>query len=407
MRVLLVAAGTMGDVAPYTGLAPRLAEAGHEVAIAAYPRFAELVRSCGAEFREIPGDPAVRGEWTQAENSAGAARGAAGKGLELGEAILSAAKQGADVLLLSMAAQPGVHVAESLGIPSLGVFLQPLFPTTEHPPSFLGAARSLGAWGNRAAARAVLGVMGRLMTRTTMELRARLGLPTRTRAELAGQHAEWPVLHGYSPSVLPRPADWRPGLDVCGYFWPAPRPDWTPPSELTDFLAAGPPPVFVGFGSRKIEDASRIATLVTEALRLAGVRGVIQAGWAGLAAATEHTITVGEAPHEWLFPRMSAVVHHSGAGTTAAGLRAGVPTVGVPILGDQPFWAGRVATLGAGPAPVPYRKLSARRLAEAITAAVSTPSYRERAQELSRRIATEDGAGAVVAAINRLPSPTL
>ncbi|SDM36981.1 glycosyltransferase [Allokutzneria albata] len=399
MRVLIVAVGTMGDVAPYTGLVPRLVEAGHEVAIAAYPRFAELIRSCGAEFRDIPGDPAARGEWTQAENSSQAARGAASKGLELGEAILAAAKQGTDVLLLSMAAQPGVHVAESLGIPSIGVFLQPLFPTTEHPPSFLGVGGSLGGWGNRAAARAVMGVMGRLMSRTTMELRSRLGLPTRTRAQLAEQHAAWPVLHGYSPSVLPRPADWRPGLEVCGYFWPAPRPEWTPPQELLDFLADGPPPVFVGFGSRKIADAPRIAGLVDEALRLAGVRGVIQAGWADLTTSSSNTITIGEAPHEWLFPQVSAVVHHSGAGTTAAGLRAGVPTVGVPILGDQPFWAGRVAGLGAGPTPVPYKKLTARRLADAIA---SAPAFADRARELGRRIATEDGAGAVVAAVNRL-----
>ncbi|WP_086824103.1 glycosyltransferase [Allokutzneria sp. NRRL B-24872] len=401
MRVLIVAAGTMGDVAPYTGLVPPLIEAGHTVAIAAYPRFAELIRACGAEFRELPGDPSVRGEWTQAENSSKAARGAAGKGLELGEAILEAAKQGADVLLLSMAAQPGVHVAESLGIPSIGVFLQPLFPTSEHPPSFLGVGGSLGGWGNRASAKAVMGVMGRLMSSTTMELRSRLGLPTRTRAQLTEQHASWPVLHGYSPSVLPRPADWRPGLDVCGYFWPAPS-TWEPSQDLLDFLADGPPPVFVGFGSRNIEDAPRIAALVDEALGLAGVRGVVQAGWAELAASSSRTFTVGEAPHSWLFPRMAAVVHHSGAGTTAAGLRAGVPTVGVPILGDQPFWAGRVAALGAGPKPLPYKKLTAQRLADSIRAAVSTPSFGVRARALSEQIAAENGAGAVVAAINGL-----
>jgi UDP:flavonoid glycosyltransferase YjiC (YdhE family) len=402
MRVLIVAVGTMGDVAPYTGLVPALREAGHEVAIAAYPRFAGLVESTGAEFREIAGDPAVQGEWTQAENSTQAAKGVAAKQLELGESILAVAKQGADVLLLCMAAQSGVHVAESLGIASIGLFLQPVFPTSEHPPSFLGTSGSLGSWGNRAAAKLVVGMMGKLLAKSTAQLRSRLGLPALSRKQLVGQLSSWPVLHGYSPSVLPRPKDWRPGAEVSGYFFPAVPEGWRPPAELTEFLAAGPKPVYIGFGSRKIADAPRIAALVDEALRIAGARGVIQAGWVGLVSGSHDTITIGETPHSWLFPRMAAVVHHSGAGTTAAGLRAGVPTVGVPILGDQPFWAGRVAALGAGPAPVPYKKLTAQCLADAIGAALTTPSYRDAASALSGRIASEDGPGNVVAAISKL-----
>ncbi|NUP00107.1 MAG: glycosyltransferase family 1 protein [Nonomuraea sp.] len=399
MRIMIVALGTMGDVAPYTGLATRLHGAGHEVSVAAYPRFAEMIRGIGVAFREIPGDPAVEGEWTQAENSRQAARGVAGKSLELGESILAAAKQGTDLLLLSMSGQVGIHVAESLGIPSMGVFLQPIIPTREFPPSFLGVTGSLGSWGNRAAAQLVIGAMSRMMKGATKELRSRLGLPETADHE---RGLAWPILHGYSPSVLPRPADWRPSLQVAGYFWPEMRKDWRPPQELVDFLESGPPPVYIGFGSRRIADAARIAALVEQALRQAGARGVISAGWSELAARSETTITIGETPHEWLFPRMAAVVHHCGAGTTGAGLRAGVPTVGVPILGDQPFWAGRVAALGAGPAPIPYKKLSAERLGAAISAAVSNPAYRQAAARIGERIAAEDGAGAVLAAVERM-----
>ncbi|GII66524.1 glycosyl transferase [Sphaerisporangium krabiense] len=402
MRVLIVALGTMGDVAPYTGLAAPLRAAGHEVAIAAFPRFAELVRACGAEFREIAGDPAAAGGWTQAENSSRALRSVTAQTLELGESVLAVAKDGIDVLLLSMPAQAGMYVAESLGIPSMGLFLQPLFPTAAHPPSFLGTGGSLGSWGNRAAGHLVLGLMGRLAVRGIRELRARLGLPPATRRELGAQMDAWTVLHAYSPSVLPRPVDWRAGLEVSGYLWPAVPPDWRPPADLAGFLDAGPPPVYVGFGSRNIADGARIVEVVEEALRLAGARGVLHAGWAGLASRSDRLLTIGQTPHEWLFPRMAAVVHHCGAGTTAAGLRAGVPTVGVPILGDQPFWAGRVAALGAGPRPVPYGKLSAARLAEAISGAVSDPSYRTAATALSRRVAVENGAGAVVAALDRV-----
>jgi UDP:flavonoid glycosyltransferase YjiC (YdhE family) len=131
------------------------------------------------------------------------------------------------------------------------------------------------------------------------------------------------------------------------------------------------------------------------------MRGVIQAGWSGLVSRSERTVTIGETSYDWLFPRTAAVVHHCGSGTTACGLRAGVPTVGIPIIGSQPLWAGRVAALGAGPAPVPYKKLTVDRLTEAISAAVSRPEYRAAAQEVSRRMAAEDAAGRVLAAVDR------
>jgi UDP:flavonoid glycosyltransferase YjiC (YdhE family) len=405
MRVLIVALGTMGDVAPYTGLAARLKDGGHEVTIAAYPRFAELVRHAGVEFREIAGDPAVIGRWTQAENGSQAMQSMRETVIEMGEAILDVATLGkAEVLLLSLAALPGVQVAESLGIPSLGVFLEPIYPTAEFPPAFLGVTGSLGPLRNRAANVLVHGVFGLVLNGATNRLRARLGLRTLNRHELREQLAATPVLHGISQSLLPRPADWPQSMEMSGFFWPTVPPDWQPSADLVDFLDAGPPPVFVSFGSRRMSeaDAARIDGLVDEALRHNGVRGVIQAGWSGLAGRSERTITIGETSYEWLFPRMAAVVHHCGSGTTAAGLRAGVPTVGIPILGSQPLWAGRVAALGAGPAPIRYKKLSAKRLTDAIAAAVSRPAHREAAQALSRRIAAEDGAGDVLAAVDRL-----
>lgn len=404
MRVLIVAIGSMGDVVPYTGLAARLREAGHEVSIAAYQQFAETIRDCGAEFREIPGDPTVLGEWTQAKNTSGAFRGVLGKTVELGESILGAAKQGTDVMLLSVAAINGVHVAESLDIPSMGVFVEPLFPTSAHLPSFVGVGGSLGPMGNRVANGLFMGAAGLLTRGGIRELRSRLGLPALTRRKLAEKIDAWPVQHGYSPSVLPKPTDYQAPWEIAGYFWPAVRPTWEPSAELVDFLAAGPPPVYVSFGSRQMsdEEASKTAVLVEDALRQAGVRGVLQAGWAGLVGRSDSTLTIGQTSYEWLFPQMAAVVHHCGAGTTGSGLRAGVPTVPVPILASQPFWAGRVAALGAGPKPLPYKKLTADRLAGAISAALTDPSYRTAATDISRRIAAEDGAGNVIAALDRL-----
>ena len=410
MRVLIVALGTMGDVAPYTGLAARLRAGGHDVTVAAYPKFAEQIRSAGVEFREISGDPTVIGRWTQAENGSQAMRSMKEDVIDRGEAIREVATQGeAEVLLLSLAALPGLQVAESLGLPCLGVFLEPIYPTAEFPPAFLGVTGQLGPLRNRAANALLHGVFGAVLNGATNRLRAQLGLRPLNRRGLRDQMAALPVLHGISPSLLPRPADWPATMEMSGFFWPTVRPEWQPAAELVDFLAAGPPPVFVSFGSRRMSDAdaARIAGLVDEALRRTGMRGVIQAGWAGLAGRSASTITIDETSYDWLFPQMAAVVHHCGSGTTAAGLRAGVPTVGVPIIGSQPLWAGRIAALGAGPAPIRYKKLSATRLTAAISAAVSQPSHRAAAQELSRRMAAEDAAGDVLAAVDRIAARTV
>jgi sterol 3beta-glucosyltransferase len=221
--------------------------------------------------------------------------------------------------------------------------------------------------------------------------------------------AQWPVLHGYSPTIVARPADWRAGLDVVGYWWPAgPSADWRPPAELTDFLGAGPAPVFVGFGSTMVaaRDAERLSEEIRDGLRRAGVRGIVQAGWACLGVSDDDVLTIGEIPHDWLFPRMAAVAHHCGAGTVAAGLRAGVPTIAIPGLGDQPFWARHLYELGASTAPIPQRRLNAERLAEAVNTATTDHQIRDTARELADRIAGEDGAARVVATVESLINST-
>ena len=212
----------------------------------------------------------------------------------------------------------------------------------------------------------------------------------------------WPVCLGYSPAVVPRPTDWPPNVEVVGYWWPATSPRWRPDPELTDFLSAGPPPVFVGFGSLAVGSGEQLGPVILDAIREAGVRAVVQSGWAELSVESDDVLLIGEAPHEWLFPRMAAAVHHAGAGTTGAGLRAGLPTVTVPVLADQPFWADRVHDLGAGPAPVPFADLTADRLAAAIRAALDEPRHRDRAAELARLVNGEDGGGAVARRIEQL-----
>ena len=208
------------------------------------------------------------------------------------------------------------------------------------------------------------------------------------------------MLHGFSPLVVPRPDDWRPGLTVTGYWWPY---DAEPqlPSPVRDFLDAGPAPVFVGLGSATVPDPERLSACIVHALRRAGLRGVIQRGWAGLEASGDDMLTVDDIPHSALFPRMAAVVHHAGAGTTAAGLRAGVPAVPVPIQFDEGFWSARLVSLGVAPRTLPLRHLTPSTLATALMRATRDPAFARRAERLGARIRGEDGVAPVLAAVDR------
>ncbi|MCR8578666.1 glycosyltransferase [Streptomyces sp. Isolate_219] len=425
-KILITAAGSHGDIAPYTGVGARLRAAGHEVALATHDSYAPLVQAAGLEFRRLPADPRTRRadpagpadatEQARRSPAPGGTRAlmrqAAAFIKELGGGIADAARDDTDLLLLSATTAPlGHHLAEARGIPSLELPLVPTAPTGDFAPVVSGG-RSLGRWGNRAAGRLSLHVIDRLYADAAREMRARLGLPpatprtVRRRAEAAGR----PVLYGFSEVLVPRPTDWRTGLDVVGNWWPWHAPDDRLPPVVEDFLAAGPPPVFIGFGSMAGGEGERLSALAAAALRRAKVRGILQSGWAGLT--TRHTfadddlLTIGEVPHALLFPRMSAVVHHCGAGTAAAGVRAGVPTVPVPVTADQPFWAARLAALGVATASIPFKDLSTdnavARLAHAITQATAAPARRDHATAAAHRLATEDGAGEVLKAAERL-----
>ncbi|MGY0067254.1 glycosyltransferase [Streptomyces sp. QTS137] len=398
MRILIVTAGSRGDVAPFTGLGRRLLDAGHQVAVAAHPSFGALVGGCGLDHRPVPGDPQglVRA-WSQAASREEARAMTRAYADGLADGVADAVAAGADLVLTPFGPAPLSRTAgEAFGVPVIGTYLTPAFATAEFP---LPGARDIdgpGPEGNLAAGRAVLERAKGVFAGAVARLRDRLGLPAD--APSAPEEIR-PVLHGFSPLVVPRPGDWPSGVGVAGYWWPA-RPDrWQPPAELVDFLQAGPPPVFIGFGSMAPGQGERLSELVAAAVERAGVRAVVQAGWAELGGRGADVLVVGDLPHDWLFPRTAAVVHHAGAGTTAAGLRAGVPALPVPVMADQPFWASRLYRLGVAPRPLPFQDLTVEALGAGITACLSDPAHRRRAAELAHGIAAEDGAAAVLAHI--------
>ncbi|GAA2609923.1 glycosyltransferase [Actinomadura fulvescens] len=410
-RIVIFAAGSRGDIQPCVALGQALVARGDQVRLVASNRYARLALSAGLELAPLTADPTEI-----LESDAGQELLAGGRNPvkflggfrrilgPMAERLLSeclAACKDADVILGPTLGFLPQHIGEHLGVPWAFVHFQPSQPTGAFPHPFMPRARLLGAWANKASFLAVDQIAWQLSRPFINPWRRdelRLS-PLSPRGPMHKVRDERrPVLACFSPAVVPRPADWPSYVHVTGY-WFLDEPEWQPPGDLTDFLASGPAPVYAGFGSMVPKDADMTGRIVRAALRLAGVRGIVQGD---PATSDDDILAVDDVPHSWLFPRMAAVVHHGGAGTTAAGLRAGVPTVVTPFFGDQPFWGERVAALGAGPAPVPFSSLTVPRLAAAIRRATGSQDIAYQAADLGLRIKAEDGVAKACALLDSL-----
>ncbi len=417
MRVCILTLGSRGDVQPYVALARGLDAAGHRIAVCAAPAFRPLVESHGVEFASFDtGDPQAMLRSPEGQAAIRTARNPFAlfralcrllePVLEKGYAEACRSTEGADAVLAAPGALPIAQALhERRDIPFAGAFLQPNHPTREFGswlfpelPSwlpFLGGLR-------RASYRVTWHVLYRLIRAANDAARRRvLGLGPGPNPFAAMLRERWPTLYGLSGAVVPRPADWGPELALTGYWFLDRARSWTPPRELSDFLSSGPPPICVGFGSMPSADPEQTTELYTRALALAGRRGLLLTGWGGLTRARlpETVLALDSAPHDWLFPRVAAVVHHGGAGTTAAALRAGAPALVIPFIADQRFWGQRVNALGAGLGPMSRRQLAPEPLAAALRALVENPAYRARAVQVSEALAREDGVGRAIAAL--------
>ena len=350
--ILIAAYGSRGDIMPLTGIAGALQRVGHRVSMTCTPDLVDEITPLGIDAR--PADFRLNADvdTSAADPLKLAAEMVKPRGMrQLGANLLAAMSDTpADIVLLTPFAELAGHLfAEARGIPSLGLRLQPMSATGDFPPSLLGAW-SAGRVVNRAAGRSAARWFDRIYRTPLAGFRAELGLPRRSARSLrnARTAVKWPIPHGFSRSVIRTPGDWRHGLEVTGYWWPQDLPDWTPPSELVDFLDAGEAPVYVGLGSLMVpeKESARLSEVIGTALRSAGLRGIVSGGGAGLHVEGDDVLTVGTVPHSWLFPRMRAAVHSCSAGTTAASLRAGLPVVG-SLLPEEISRSGRDASGGS------------------------------------------------------------
>ena len=405
MLVTMLTAGSRGDLQPYLALGRAIQDAGHRARIATFENYAEFVKSFSLEFFPVKGDVTrviasseVQGA-IQADNPL--------KVLASFNTLKSMvynlqqdfhqACAGSDAIVYHPGAAIGYFIAQEMNIPSIFAPPFPMTPTREYPSLIFYRSKRLGRMYNLATHKIIEQILWFVSRAPVKQYWKKTynAIPRNFTCPYGKQITQrLPTIISCSNFVFPRPADWSEHVYNTGYWFLDDETEWKPPIELLRFLEKGTPPVYIGFGSAGIAAlADQTTRLVIDALKLAGQRGILATGWQGMSTIDhipDDIFILESASHTWLFPRMAAVVHHGGAGTTAAGLRAGVPGVIIPHGNDQFAWGQRIHELGVGVKPIPRKKLTKERLAEAITTAI-TKELKVNAQDLGMKIKHENG----------------
>ncbi|KAJ4479995.1 glycosyltransferase family 1 protein [Lentinula aciculospora] len=430
MSIVIMIVGSRGDVQPYVALGKRLLQDGHRIRIASHATFRSFVKDAGLEFFEIGGNPQelmsymvknpglIPGFESLTNGDIGRKRKMLSTMMEgCWKACHSPdAETGrsfvADAIISNPPAFAHIHCAEAMGIPLLLSFTMPWSPTTAFPHPLVNIQSSNAKSGltNYLSYALTDIITWQGIGDIVNKFRKRsLGLPALSLKSGAGvlDNVKVPWTYCMSSGVVPKPVDWKSHIDVVGFYFLDLATDYTPPEDLATFLTAGEPPVYIGFGSVVVDDPAAMTSMIFEATHQAGVRALVSAGWGGLGGVSipSHVFILGNIPHDWLFAngRVSAVVHHGGAGTTAIGLSKGLPTVVVPFFGDQGFWGSMIHKAGAGPEPIPHKTLEIDNLRDAIRFAISAGA-KTAARALAEKIQKEDGVnGGVESFYRHLP----
>lgn len=415
MRIAILTSGSQGDVLPFMLLGLALQSAGFTPVMVTPVNFQQQANQRGLEWRPISVDFQQLIEGDAGRDLVDSGRNPL-KLLREGRRVMQTstqqivfdlwdAVQDAEAIIGHIGlCIPTQSLAEKLGVPYLCAALQPYLPTRAFPHPMWPAQANLGAVYNRMTGFLVEQLTWTIFGAATNTLRTtKMGLPKMSAGEFRRKLHQAPILNAFSAQVVGCPEDWGKQTHLTGYWFPPEQTDWQPSAALLEFLAQGSAPVSIGFGSMASRDPEATAELVLDGLQRSGQRGLLLTGWDGIRAddLPATVFKLDYAPHEWLFPRTAGVVHHGGAGTTASGLRAGVPSVVVPFLADQFYWGARVAALGVGTQPIPRKKLTAQRLADAIQQIVSDQAMQAKAKTLGQVICSENGLAEAVRLIEQ------
>ncbi|KAL2842748.1 hypothetical protein BJY01DRAFT_264410 [Aspergillus pseudoustus] len=422
LNIVIQVVGSRGDVQPFIALGNELQKHGHRVRLATHDTFATFVRDSGLEFYPIGGDPAELMAYMVKNPGLipqlhSLRAGDIQKKREMVAEMLDGCWRScieddpvsgkpfvAEAIIANPPSFAHVHCAQALGIPLHLMFTMPWTSTraVPHPLANLKYSETTQEMANYWSYAIVEWLTWQGLGDVINKWRGKLDLepvPV-TEGPMLAETLKIPFTYCWSPALMAKPVDWPAHIDVCGFFFRDP-PEYKPPQSLEAFLANGPEPVYIGFGSIVIDDPEQFTATILEAVRRAGTRAIISRGWSKLGGEPSDSVYyIDDCPHEWLFQNVSAVVHHGGAGTTACGLRNGCPTAIVPFFGDQPFWGNLIASSGSGPKPIPYREVNADGLAEAIRLCLE-PKTRQAAQEIATKMKHESGVTAAVASFHR------
>ena len=415
MRITIFGAGSQGDIQPCLRLGAGLKKAGFDIIIAAPQNFSDLVHGYALEFQPVRGDVQKimasetgrdfmeKGRGNPIRSILAMRKMLKPIAFQMVEDVLETCRSADALITLAVFAPIGETIAEICGIPLILVEPTPMLPTGNFPAPGWPIQSNLGRHINRFSGFGMLSIIWQWYRPFVNEFRKRFDLHPLTSRDFYRVLTSVPLLGAYSPSVIHHPTDWPKNVHITGYWFQEDLHGWRPSAELETFLNDGEKPVYVGFGSMAGRDPERIAEIVLEALAESSWRGVLATGWGGmnLQHVPENVFVLDSAPHGWLFPRMAAVVHHGGAGTTAEGLRAGVPSVIVPFIVDQLFWGKRVQELGAGPQPIQAKRLNVANLTETIQKSNRDAAIGQRAEAIGRLIRSEDGIGKAVKIISQ------
>lgn len=419
LQIVILIVGTRGDVQPFIAIGKRLQDYGHRVRLATHSNFKEFVLTAGLEFYPIGGDPKILAEY-MVKNKGFLPSGPSEIPTQRNQikdiiySLLPACKEPdidsgipfkADAIIANPPVYGHTHVAEALKVPLHVFFTMPWTPTSEFPHPLSRVKQSAGYRLSYQIVDSLIWLGIRDMVNDLRKKKLKLR-PVTYLSGSQGSESDIPFGYIWSPHLVPKPKDWGPKVDVVGFCFLDLASNYEPPRELMNWLKSGPKPIYIGFGSLPVQEPEKMTQIIVEALETTGQRGIINKGWGGLGNLKEpkdFVYLLDNCPHDWLFLQCSAVVHHGGAGTTAAGLKAACPTAIVPFFGDQPFWGDRVHARGVGPPPIPIDEFSLSKLIGAINFMLD-PEVKERAVELAKDMENEDGvSGAVKAFFKHLP----
>lgn len=408
-KILIASLGTRGDVQPYVALAKELVARGADVVLATGEGFDDMIAAAGATSRPVPINIQKLLQDKEIQEALFTLKGkfrAARQNFDLQKRIVDCfwnigLQERPDLILFNLKATVMTLVGRRLNVPALPTALQPVsVPTGEFPLALFGLpnlGRTLNLMSYRAGRTLMKVGLAPVFKSIRHEASPELSQPGSHLDGYMPKDGAIPSLQAYSRAIVPPPDDWPAEAWTCGYWFTGPDAGYQPPEPLARFLADGPSPLYLGFGSMPSKDPAGLTAAVLAALRLTGQRAILASGWGGLttgelpADMSERVFLLEKAPHSWLFPKCSAIVHHGGAGTTHEAVRWGKPSLICPVFGDQPFWGQQIYKIGAGPAPIRQKKITPELLAAALKS-LKQSDYRAGAERAASIMGTEPGA---------------